>query len=94
MLTDDGLAAHIAPLGAPLHERPMLPEKPSTPVAFRLYVAVWPAETVTDAADPNEKSGAFPLTGTMNAVVLVTSVFRLKLPTVAPGAAGVNVTLI
>lgn len=90
----EGFAAQVAPVGVPLHERATLPEKPPTLVALRLYVAVWPALIVAEAAEPKEKSPAFPLSGTMRAVVFGTLVVRLRVPSVAPDAVGVNVTVV
>jgi hypothetical protein len=83
----------VVPAGPPPQERPILPEKPSMPVALKLYFADWPALTVTEAAEPKEKSDAVPLSGTVKSAWFGTLVFTLRPPAVAPPAVGVNVTL-
>ena len=88
------MAVQLVVAGTPLQERLMLPEKPSLADALKLYVAVCPALIVWDAAEPKEKSKAFPLSGTEKTAWLGTFVLRFRLPAVAPPAVGVNVTLI
>jgi hypothetical protein len=62
-LTEMGLgeAEHFEAFAVSLHERDTISPNPFVPEKLKLYVAVWPADTVAEADEPEamemEKSG-------------------------------------